>query len=248
MREVERRPKAIVTGAGVRVGRAIATTLARAGYDLVVHANRSREAVDEVARELETLGSHVSVEACDLADVRAVTDLAGRIREAHGAVDLVVNNAAAYEHVPFSEIGPEAFERMMAVNVRAPFFLVQGLLPALRRSERPSIVNVTDACLRHAYSSGHTFAHYLASKAALEQLTLAWARELGPHVRVNAVAPGPVAIAGETSSAERTELFTRTPLGREGSAEDVAEAVLYLARAPYVTGHVLAVDGGLGAS
>lgn len=242
------RPKAVVTGSAVRVGRAIAVALARSGYDLVLHANRSREAVDQVAREVEALGGRASVETCDISDVRAVSDLAGRLREAHEAIDLVVNNAAAYEHVPFAEVGVEAFDRMMAVNVRAPFFLVQGLLPALRRSDRPCVVNVTDACLRHAYSSGHTFAHYLASKAALEQLTLAWARELGPHVRVNAVAPGPVAIAGETSSAERSELFARTPLGREGSAEDVAEAVVYLARAPYVTGHVLAVDGGLGAS
>jgi NAD(P)-dependent dehydrogenase (short-subunit alcohol dehydrogenase family) len=108
-----------------------------------------------------------------------------------------------------------------------------------------SVVNITDMAVTHAYTSTHFFSHYLASKAALEQLTRSLALELGPTIRVNAVAPGPVAMAQETTSAQRADMLERIPLKREGSPHDVARAVVFLATSSYVTGQTLRVDGGL---
>lgn len=234
-------PTALVTGGGIRIGRAIALALGRAGYDVIVHANRSVKPAAEVVRDLESLGRQARVEEADLATPDGPARLAARIER----LDLLVNNAATYEHVGFREITPEQFDRMLAVNLRAPFLLTQSLLPRLEAAPGAGIVNVTDMAVSRAYSHSHHFAHYLASKAALEQLTRALALELGPRIRVNAVAPGPVAIAAETTPEQRADMLARLPLGREGSPEDVAEAVVYLARATYVTGQTLRVCGGL---
>ncbi|MFM8497137.1 MAG: SDR family NAD(P)-dependent oxidoreductase [Planctomycetia bacterium] len=234
-------PTALVTGGGIRIGRAIVLALGRAGYDVVVHANRSVSEAEGVVRQLATLGRQGRVEQADLAAPDGPAHLAGRIER----LDLLVNNAAAYEHADFRTIVPAQLERMLAVNVRAPFLLTQALLPLLEASGQGAVVNVTDMAVSRAYSPSHHFAHYLASKGALEQLTRALALELGPKVRVNAVAPGPVAIAAETTSEQRADMLARLPLGREGSPDDVGEAVVYLAKACYVTGQTIRVCGGL---
>lgn len=234
-------PTALVTGGGIRIGRAIVLALGRAGYDVVVHANRSVSEAEGVVRQLATLGRQGRVEQADLAAPDGPAHLAARIER----LDLLVNNAAAYEHADFRTIAPAQLERMLAVNVRAPFLLTQALLPLLEASGQGAVVNVTDMAVSRAYSPSHHFAHYLASKGALEQLTRALALELGPKVRVNAVAPGPVAIAAETTPEQRADMLARLPLGREGSPDDVAEAVVYLAKASYVTGQTIRVCGGL---
>ena len=234
-------PTALVTGGGVRIGRAICLALGRAGYDVVVHANRSVREAEEVVREVEALGREARVAEADLAAPEGPRSLAGRL----DGLDLLVNNAAAYEHAAFREVSPERLDRMLAVNVRAPFLLTQAVLPLLEASGRGAVVNVTDMAVSRTYTATHFFSHYLASKAALEALTRALALELGPRVRVNAVAPGPVAIAAETTPAQRAEMLARLPLGREGSPADVAEAVVYLAGAAYVTGQTIRVCGGL---
>ncbi len=234
-------PTALVTGGGIRIGRAIVLALGRAGYDVVVHANRSVAEAEGVVRQLATLGRQGCIEQADLSTPDGPARLAARIDR----LDLLVNNAAAYEHADFRTITPVQLDRMLAVNVRAPFLLTQALLPRLEASGQGAVVNVTDMAVSRAYSSSHHFAHYLASKAALEQLTRALALELGPKVRVNAVAPGPVAIAAETTPAQRADMLARLPLGREGSPDDVAGAVVYLAQAAYVTGQTIRVCGGL---
>lgn len=238
-------PLALVTGGGVRVGRAIVLALARAGFDVVVHAHRSVAAAEATRAEVEALGRRAWVEAADLSTPEGPGWLAERVRRQHGRLELLVNSAAAYGHVAFAEVSRAQFDQMLAVNVAAPFFLTQALLPALRAAGEAAVVNISDMAVSHAYGPTHFFSHYLASKGALEQLTRAWALELGPHLRVNAVAPGPVAIAAETTEAQRVDLLRRTPMKREGRPEDVAEAVVFLARAPYITGQVLRVDGGL---
>jgi len=234
-------PTALVTGGGIRIGRAICLALGRAGYDVVVHANRSVASANEVVRGLAALGRTARVEQADLSTPDGPQSLGQRIDR----LDLLVNNAAAYEHAAFRDVTPYQLERMLAVNVRAPFLLTQAVLPLLEASGQGAVVNVTDMAVSRAYTATHFFAHYLASKAALEQLTRALALELGPKVRVNAVAPGPVAIAAETTPAQRADMLSRLPLGREGSPADVAEAVVYLARAEYVTGQTIRVCGGL---
>jgi pteridine reductase len=236
---------ALVTGGGIRVGRAIVLALARAGFDVVIHAHRSLEPAKQVQAEVEALGRKAWVEQADLSTPEGPVWLAERVRTQHGRLDLLVNSAAAYEHVDFADVTRLQFDRMFAVNVSAPFFLVQGLLPALRGAGSAAIVNVTDMAVSHAYTPSHFFAHYLASKAALEQLTRAWALELGPGIRVNAVAPGPVAMASDTTETQQRDILRRVPMKREGRPDDVAEAVVFLARAPYVTGQTLRVDGGL---
>lgn len=232
---------ALVTGAGIRVGRAIALALGRVGYDVIVHANRSVDAASKVVAELGAMGRTARVEAVDLSQPGGPAALAARI----STLSLLVNNAATYEHASFHEITGERLQHTLAVNVIAPFLLTQALLPQLQTSAAGCIINITDMAVAHAYTSTHFFSHYLASKAALDQLTRAWALELGPQIRVNAVAPGPVAIAAETTSAQRRDMLERIPLRREGSAEDVAEAVVFLAKARYITGQTIRVDGGL---
>lgn len=237
-------PVALVTGGGIRVGRAIALALGRAGFDLIVHANRSVKEAAQVVSELEAMGRTARVEAADLSSPEGPKLLAGQVQK----LDLLVNSAATYEHADFADITRAQLERMFSVNVIAPFLLTQALLPALKASGAGCVVNITDMAVTHAYTPTHFFAHYLASKAALDQLTRAWALELGPAIRVNAVAPGPVAMAAETTGDQRTDILGRIPLKREGRPEDVAQAVVFLAQSPYITGQTLRVDGGLSVS
>lgn len=234
-------PTALVTGSGIRVGKAIALALGRAGFDLIVHANRSVDDANEVVRELGALGRRARIEAVDLSSSEGPQALASRVAE----LDLLVNSAARYEHTNFADVTRAQLESMLAVNLVAPFFLTQAFLPKLRASANGAVVNITDMAVSHAYTPTHFFSHYLASKAALEQLTRAWALELGPSIRVNAVAPGPVAMAAETTDSQRSDMLERIPLRREGRPEDVAQAVVFLAQSPYITGQTIRVDGGL---
>ncbi|MFB1483197.1 SDR family oxidoreductase [Corallococcus sp. RDP092CA] len=233
---------AFITGAGVRVGSAVARALGRAGYDLALHANHSMASLEALAHELRALGRAVALYRGDLSDPRAVDALGARVREAHPALDVVVHNAGLYERVAFADVTREQYRRMLAVNVDAPFFLTQALLPSLRAGRDPLVVHLTDIGGERAVSH---YAHYSVSKAALVMLTRALAVELAPHVRVNAISPGVVAFPEHFDEAARRDVLQRVPMGREGRVEDVARTVVFLAReAPYLTGQVIAVDGG----
>jgi pteridine reductase len=232
---------AFVTGAGIRVGRAIAISLARAGYDLALHAHSSVQALEELAAEARSLGCEVTLHTADLADADAVDRLADEVRAAHPVLDLLVHNAGIFERVPFEAINRTQYARMQAINLEAPFFLTQALLPCLRAAPAPSVIHVTDIAAERPYSE---YAHYSVSKAGLLMLTRALAVELGPHVRVNAVAPGTVAFPADYDQATRDAILARVPLGREGDVFDVARAVVFLVTQPYVTGQVINVDGG----
>ena len=233
---------AFITGAGVRIGSAVARALGRAGYDLALHANRSMEPLDALAQELRELGRGVTLYSGDLSDAQAVDALGARVRQAHPALDVVVHNAGLYERVDFEAVTREQYRRMLAVNVDAPFFLTQALLPSLRAGKDPLVVHLTDIGGERAVSH---YSHYSVSKAGLVMLTRALAVELAPHVRVNAISPGVVAFPEHFDEAARKEVLDRVPMGREGSVEDVARTVVFLAReAPYLTGQVIAVDGG----
>jgi pteridine reductase len=229
--------RALVTGAGVRLGRAIALALARAGYDLVLHANRSLEDVERVAADVQALGREARIETADLSDVDALRALAARIE---GPLDLLVNNAGLYEVVPFAAITQAQYRRLQAVNIDAPFFLTQALLPSLRAASAPCIVNIVDIMAERPEAQ---LAHYAPTKAALVALTKTLALELAPHIRVNGVAPGTVLLPENLSDDAREQLLRSVPLHREGRAEDIAGAVVYLAGAPYVSGSILSVDG-----
>ncbi|WP_257449928.1 SDR family NAD(P)-dependent oxidoreductase [Archangium lipolyticum] len=234
-------PTAVVTGAGIRLGKAIALALAEAGFDLALHVHQSTEGADEVARKARALGRAATVYRADLGSPQGVDSLASTLRQAHPAIDVLVNNAGIFERLAFEDITREQYHRMMGINLEAPFFLTQGLLPALRAAPRPLVVNLTDIAGERAESH---YAHYSASKAGLIMLTRALAVELAPQVRVNAVSPGTVIFPEHFDEAARQAYLSRIPFGREGSPEDVARVVVFLAReAPYISGQVIAVDG-----
>jgi pteridine reductase len=231
---------ALVTGGAVRVGRALTLGLARAGYDVLVTYLSSESAARALALEVAALGRRCELVATDLADPGAADVLTTATASAFGRLDLLVNSAASFDAAPLLEVDAERWDAVMALNVRAPHLLVRALAPLLRQSQG-SVVNVADL---GAFQPWLEHPHHAVSKAALVHLTHVQARALAPEIRVNAVAPGTV-LAPDSYSDERLRaLAAATPLRRLGSPEDVVSAVLYLARATFVTGQIIAVDGG----
>jgi len=220
---------ALVTGAGVRVGNAIARELARHGWTVAAHFRTHRPR------------GFAAAFAADLALADGPARLAAAFRARFARLDLLVSSAAAYEPLALEDTDAAAFDRLMDLNARAPLLLVKALLPALRRA-RGAVVNVAD--VGGGLVPWHGHAAYAASKAALVRLTECLALDLAPAVRVNAVAPGTVLWPERTPAALRRTLVGRIPLRRPGAPSDVAAAVRYLAEAPFVTGAVLPVDGG----
>jgi pteridine reductase len=220
---------ALVTGAGVRVGLAIAQDLRRHGFRVAAHYRRHLP-----PRPLVPLRA-------DLATAGGADALARAFLERFERLDLLVCSAAAFGARALDAIDADAFDAQMHVNARAPLLLARAFSALLRRSSG-SIVNIADIGGGLVPWSG--FAAYAASKAALVQLTQCLALELAPSIRVNAIAPGTVLWPAEYTARRRSELTRRIPLRRVGKPADVAEAVRYLAGASFVTGAVLPVDGG----
>lgn len=235
--------RALVTGGARRVGRAITQHLARAGFEVVVHTAHSVDAAEALAAEVG--GRVVQADLTTAAGCATVSDFVLEL----GALDVVVHNAAAYEAVDFADITLEQWERMQALNLRAPFLISQPLVPLLRDSGLEGgglIVHIVDI---GGERPAPGFAHYSVSKAGLHMLTRALAVELAPAVRVNGVSPGTVLSPPDLSEEALEAIRSTIPAGRFGSADDVARLVRFLAlEAPYVTGQVWAVDGGRGVS
>ncbi len=238
---------AIVTGAGSGIGAATAALLARRGLTVVLVA-RTDNALQQVAAQIQADDGTAYVLPADLADPAAPTEIVRRVLEWTRRLDVIVNNAATFALAPFDEAEAEDFERHVAVNIRAPFFLVQAALPALRLSPAPAVVNLSSAAAV-MYRPGQ--AVYALTKAALEHLTKQLAFELAPDgIRVNAVRPGPtdtpIHRAVEDPEARLRELGDLTPLGRVGRPDDIALWVWHLVdeEADWVTGTVISVDGG----
>lgn len=243
-------PVALVTGAAIRVGRAIASELVRVGYRVWVHHHRSQDEAEALVAELRaTHGADAVVDriAADLGDPEARAALCRAVLDrdapAQGRLDLLVNNAASFERGAFLERDDEDLERVLAINLVAPLSLVRALAGALA-STGGSVVNIVDVAGLHPLRN---YLDHCVAKAGLEMATRALAVELAP-VRVNAVAPGTVAWPTDPrygeGSAARAAILEQIPLGRIGEPRDVAEAVAYLARARHVSGQCLAVDGG----
>ncbi|HTN54109.1 MAG TPA: SDR family oxidoreductase [Anaeromyxobacter sp.] len=220
---------ALVTGAGVRVGEAIARDLARHGWRVAGHYRTHRP------------GGLAATFPADLAAADGPARLAAAFRARFSRLDLLVNGAAAFEALDLRHTDAAAFDGQMDLNARAPLLLVRALAPLLSRS-RGVVVNVAD--IGGGLVPWRGYAAYAASKAALVRLTECLALELAPRVRVNAVAPGTVLFPETYPASRRRALARRIPLGRAGTPDDVAAAVRYLAEAPFVTGAVLPVDGG----
>jgi pteridine reductase len=234
---------ALVTGGARRVGAAIVQRLHAAGASVLVHYRDSEAEAARLVAELNALRpkSAAKVKAELLAPI-APRALAIAARDAFGRLDILVNNASSFFPVELGAIEPSHWEALIGSNLRAPLFISQEAAPELARVEGV-IVNIVDI---HAERPLKGYAVYNIAKAGLAALTRSLAVELAPRVRVNGVAPGAIAWPedGQFDDAERGRIVATTPLARVGSPEDIAQAVHYLACAPYVTGHILAVDGG----
>lgn len=236
-------PVALVTGAAKRIGAQIARRLHASGYDLALHYRSSRADMDALVAELEAAraGSTLALQA-DLAQFDRLPELVARAVGRFGRLDALVNNASAYYATPFGTVTPAQWDDLFASNARAPFFLAQAAAPHLQASGG-AIVNIADIYAERPLP-GHGV--YCMAKAALVMATKALAQELGPQVRVNAVAPGNILWSEHPEKAETPDMVReRTALRRQGDPDDIAGAVHWLlAGNRYVTGQVLAVDGG----
>jgi pteridine reductase len=239
---------ALVTGGGRRLGKAIALALARAGAAVVVHYGSSTAAAEGVAEEIRGLGVAAWTVGADLADPGAIDGLFARVAAEAGRLDVLVNSAATFERRPFDEITVADWERVLAVNLRAPFLCLQRAARLMRSSPRADeapalVVNLVDLSGTLAWRGQ---AHHAVSKAGLAHLTRVAARELAPAVRVNAVQPGailpPPGVAADSPAWRET--WERLPLARPGRPELVGDAVVFLAGNDFITGSILPVEGG----
>jgi pteridine reductase len=231
---------ALVTGGARRVGKAIALAIAHRGADVVVHYNSGADEAEQTATELRALGIRAALLHGDLSEVAIAQALPARAHDAFGQLDIVVNSAAMMQRTPIGEVTPGDWEKMFALNLRAPFFVAQSAAPLLR-ARGGVIVNIADLA---AYETWPAYVPHAITKAGVVQMTRGLAHALAPEIRVNAVAPGAVLLPAEWDVDASNRLVATTPLRRLGSAEDVAQAVVYLCEATYVTGEVLIVDGG----
>jgi NAD(P)-dependent dehydrogenase (short-subunit alcohol dehydrogenase family) len=248
---------ALVTGGARRIGRAIALALAHAGADVVITFHTSQAEAATTAAEIAALGRGAVATPCDVRSEPSVHAAIAAVIAEFGRLDILVNNAAVFASAALESLTLAQWDEVFATNARGPFLMAREALPHLRTA-RGRIVNIGSLGATHAWA-GH--AHYCASKAALHMLTQAMAKAFAPEVSVNCVAPGWIEIPESTEAvaspdpaapAGRWELQAarfaqKTPMGRNGSADDVAQAVLFFTTGPhFVTGQTLMVDGGLG--
>ena len=231
---------ALVTGGGRRVGRALVEALAGGGATVAVHYNESASGADEVVRAIQSRGGKAAAFGADLTRADAPDSLIAAVVGRFGGLDVLVNSAAVMVRTPFEEADPAAWDAMFALNLRAPFFLSQAAAPHLREA-RGAIVNIADLA---AFETWPGYIPHGITKGGVVQMTRALARVMAPEVRVNAIAPGTVLLPDDWSEADAARLDETTPLKRQGSPQDVADAMLYLLRAEYVTGETIIVDGG----
>jgi 3-oxoacyl-[acyl-carrier protein] reductase/pteridine reductase len=233
---------ALVTGGARRIGRGIALALAEAGADVALTFRASHAEAVETAREIESLGRRSLAVECDVRSEPSVRSAIAAVIGCFGRLDLLVNNAAVFESASFESLTLEQWDAVFETNARGPFLMARETLEHLR-DVHGRIVNIGSLGGIHAWA-GH--AHYCASKAALHMLTQTMAKAFAPEVSVNCVAPGWIEIDGDINGPAE-HFSAKTPMRRNGSVDDVAQAVLFFAAGPhFITGQVLAVDGGLG--
>ena len=237
---------ALVTGGARRVGRGIALALARAGADVAITFRSSQAEAAETAREIESLGRRALAIECDVRFEASVRAAVAAAVGSFGRLDLVINNAAIFESTPLDSLTLDRWDAVFETNARGPFLVAREALPHLLAA-KGRIVNLGSLGGMHAWAN---HAHYCASKAALHSLTLSMAKAFAPEVSVNCVAPGWIALEAEEierGAGQAAHFAAKTPMQCNGSVDDVAQAVLFFAAGPhFITGQVLAVDGGLG--
>jgi NAD(P)-dependent dehydrogenase (short-subunit alcohol dehydrogenase family) len=229
---------ALVTGAGRRIGAALAIAAGQAGFDVIVHHRGSAEEARSTARRIEALGRRAITQAGDLADP---ADCARLVEAAPGRVTLLVNSASLFEDDSAQTLDVAGYEATMAVNLRAPLLMAQAMAAALPADRTGLIVNLTD---QRVWRLTPRFFTYTLSKAALWTATQTLAQALAPRIRVNAIGPGPTLPSVHQSEAGFAAQAAAVPLERGPTPDDVAAALTYLIDAAAVTGQMIAVDGG----
>jgi len=232
---------ALVTGAGVRLGKAIALALAERGVHVAVHYHRSAESAAAVVREIEALGCRSVAVGADLGDTAQLDSVVEHCVDALGPLDILVNSAAIFERGTVFTETPESFDRHMAINLKAPLFLTQAFAQRLRPEQRGHIINIADW---RALRPGTQYMAYTVSKAGLVALTKSLALALAPQVQVNAIAPGAILAPPGDPGDYFAWLAERLPLRHVGSPREITHTVLYLLESDFVTGELVHVTGG----
>jgi NAD(P)-dependent dehydrogenase (short-subunit alcohol dehydrogenase family) len=229
------RQLALVTGAAHRLGKAFALTLARAGYDILLHYHSAEDEARQTQAEIESLGRRVILSQADLTDPAQISSLLSKFE----SLSVLVNSAAFMPSGNMESLSIENWDVSLDLNLRAPFLLAQAC--AKKMTEGGLIVNITDVGAQKAWSR---YPSYTVSKAALESLTKILARALAPKIRVNAIAPGFVLQSDIVSAEEWKRLINRIPLKRPARSEEIASALEFLLKNEYITGQTIVVDGG----
>jgi 3-oxoacyl-[acyl-carrier protein] reductase/pteridine reductase len=232
---------AVITGAARRIGRAIALRLAESGANVAITYRDSQPDAENTVRELAAFDVEAMAIRCDLREPEEIRQAVTSVIEEFGQLDLLVNNAGLFASVALESISVEQWDGMFATNTRAPFLMAQAAHPHLKAA-RGRIINIGSLGGIHPWA---THGHYCTSKAALHMLSQTMAKAWAPEISVNCIAPGLI-VQGEVGAAYE-HFAHKTPMQRNGSAEDVAAAALFFATAPhFITGQLMAVDGGLG--
>ena len=237
---------ALVTGASRGIGRAVAVSLAKAGFDVAIHYHTECKQAEELSEELRAIGVYAKAYGCDVADSVAVNTMISQISSDMGEISVLVNNAGIAQQKLFVDLTDEEWHRMINVHLGGTFFVTRAVLPNMLRRHEGVIVNVSSMW---GQVGGSCEVHYSAAKAGVIGLTRALAKEVGPSgIRVNCVAPGIIRtnMMKEFDDDALTDLCDETPLMRLGTPEDVANAVVFLVsdEASFITGQVLAPNGG----
>jgi pteridine reductase len=233
-------PLAVVTGAAHRIGRAVALELARQGFAIGLHFHQSTQAAEAAAVEVAALNVPVYALPADLSEPGQVEDLFARVADLPHPLRVLVNSAGVMTRGSLREMAVEDWDATIDLNLRAPWLCARAAAPLMAEGGGV-IVNISDSGAQKAWTN---YGAYIVSKAGLETLTRLLAKDLAPAVRVNAVAPGLILPSADMPPETWTRLVARLPLKAAGAPEDVARAVVYFIQNPYVTGQVLAVDGG----
>lgn len=235
-------PVALITGAAKRIGKTTASHLHNAGYNVIIHCHRSvNDAQQLVAQLNEKRSNSAQILIADLLDLDQLDFIAQQAVNYYGRVDLLINNASTFYPTDVENASFEQWDDLMTTNLKAPFFLIKSLQKQLD-SNKGCVINMVDI---HAERPLLGYPIYCMAKAGLAMLTKSLSRELAPNIRVNGIAPGAILWhENELAEEDKTTVLNEIALNRLGSPDDIAEAILYLAKAHYVTGQILAVDGG----
>lgn len=232
---------AFISGAAIRIGRGLAEAMLEDSFHLILHANNSFAELEAWVNKSPYKNQVIACLKGRLDNALGQDELCHKIKQHCSHLDVVIHNASAFYPENYSQISRESFRLMLGINLEAPFFITQNLLPLLKKAQNPSVINILDAMWE---KPSKNFSHYAVSKAGLAILTRALAKELAPQIRVNALAPGAIIFQDFHSQETKIKTLSKIALSRLGTTQEIAHGVKYLIEASYVTGEILMIDGG----